>query len=398
MHDPIRNALKEAYKERVFSEDKKQETLEKVNNKNKAWLPFSVTVIVTCCVLILTFWLVREPITEVVISSEQAPHTVEDIYMERWHEFMTIVENERNEQATLTYLAKSDWLLQRAIESGHSVFYSAPTLTDEEKRSLIELLHYMYQWVERPNRLIDFPQVETFDELTKQAPQLLGHLRGKYKKQPILTVEEQKAPKLRLFYMKPEEIISTLVFFGIFALLLYSNWTSKRNYFFAAIQVGVLCSILLVMFMPSSEKYAFDETTLLQQSIPTFDEPTIDPTVAKLSSASTFGDVRFALVDLGNGIHGLAKFYKNHIGYAWSGSQWGRQKIFTDWVQGVPGQVIAVQQGHGVSRIDLVEEQTKRILSIALDPDEAAIYFIGVPEDFRSYQMLYYSKDGVRMH
>lgn len=397
MQDLIRESLKNAYKDQKLSERKKEEILTNIRYKhNKKWMPFIATIIVTCCVLLITFSLLRNTEVEVSLDSIQAPNSVEIAYMERWHEFLMIANSEEKEQATIQYLAKSDWLLQRAIEGGHSIFFSSPTLTANEKLALNELLHYMYLWVKEPNVVLEIPEVRTFNELTEHAPKLVETIRESYNDRYMSTSEEKQKPKLQIFYEQPIKIISILVFLSVFVFLLYNNWKGNRKYFLAAIQISVICLVFFAMFLPKSGKYAFDETTLLQQSIPTFDEPTIVPEKATFSYAATFGDERYVLVDLGNGINGLARFSKNDRGYAWSSSEWGRQLIFQNF--SANSRVIAVQERHGVSRIDIVESNTKRQVSLSLNPNEAGIYLIDIPEQFRSYEVRYFTEKGERMH
>lgn len=397
MQDPIREALNNAYKEQTFSDQKKDEIITNIHTKRKVWMPLIATIIVTCCVLFLTFSLLHNPIKEVSLSSIQVPNSVETAYMERWNEFLIVANSEQKEQVTIQYLAKSDWLLQRAIESGQSLFYSSPTLTADEKLALNELLHYMYLWVKEPNVTLNIPSIQTFKDLTDLAPKLVETMRESYKEdQYVSSSQEKQKSKLRLLYAQPNEIIGLLVFLGFFVFLLYRNWKGNRNYFFVAIQMSVICLVLFVMFIPKSGKYAYDETTLLQQSISTFDEPTIEPTKAKFSYAVTFGDERYVLVDLGNGINGLAHFSKNEGGYTWLSSQWGRQLIFHDF--GANRRVVAVQEGHGVSRIDIVETNSKRVISVSINPDEAGIYLIDTPDNLQSYELQFYSENGDRMH
>lgn len=398
MHDPIREALKNAYKEQTFSQQKKQEIMTTIHNKRKKWMPFIATMIVTCSVILFMFTLISKSNTELEISlsSIKAPDSVEVAYMERWHEFLAVASSEQKEQASIQYLSKSDWLLQRAIESGHSSFYSSPPLTADEKLALNELLHYMYLSVKKPNVTLDIPQVQTFQQLKDLAPELVEKMRVSDNDRYVSSSEEMQRSKLRIFYLQPMEIIGQLLFLGAFIYLLYSNWKGRRNYFFAAIQISVICLLLVAMFIPKSGKYAYDETTLLQQSIATFDEPTIEQANAKFSSAATFGDERYVLVDLGNGINGLAHFSKNERGYAWSSSQWGKQDIFQEL--GDNGRVIAFQEGHGVSHIDIVESDTQRKISLNLNPDKAGIYRIQIPNDFRSFEVKFFNKNGERMH
>lgn len=411
MQDPIRNAIKVAYKDGKFSNAKKIDTQQKVQNQKKKFLPFGVTIIATCFVAVLTIFLLTSSDENIyqlkgTSSSQLAPNDVAPAYMNRFEEFKELLLYRKiDEEKRLQYLAESDWLLQRAIKSGESVFYNSQGFSEEEIYNLNSLLFYMYEYVANPSEEIQFAigDIQSFEQLRVKAKELSNTLASLTNNEYISTAQEQTATNSSFLNADFPQQLVTISVFLFFSTLLYRNWKGNRNLFFGFIQVFILIFLLWIICFGNDAymRFGHDETTLMQETL-TQIESDIDLVGGEnLSYAATFGNYRYALINLYDDVSAFSSFERSDDAYIYQGAQWGKQKFFTEHVF-VDDEtrifVIATQEGHTASRIDLIGDGKLGTFTINIEPGKANIYGIYIPSSFNSFSTAIYDTNEELLH
>ena len=148
-------------------------------------------------------------------------------------------------------------------------------------------------------------------------------------------------------------------------------------------------------------RFGHDETMLMQETL-TQIESDIDLVGGEnLSYAATFGDYRYALINLYDDVSAFSSFERTDEAYIYQGAQWGKQKFFTEHVF-VDDEtrifVIATQEGHTASRIDLIGDGKLGTFTINIEPGKANIYGIYIPSSFNSFSTAIYDTNEELLH
>jgi hypothetical protein len=391
--DPIRKALEEVYGERQFSNQKKQETLKAVRRVKGRKRTFAAAIVMTIMAVILVVSLVQPSNQYVSISTEKAPETVEEAYMERFAAAMVT----DDEKAVMAYLSESDWLLQRAIESGESAFYQSPELTADERRNLSALLYYMYLWrLEVKGAKPPIPNVTSFDELRMQSASFVEAYE-RFFPDKRYTSSSQEQTWLSTTYFgsmsKYNKTVLLCVIIGFGALFIL-NFRMKSNRFFKAIPLFILLICVVPFVMPASEKYVYDETSMMTAVL---DEEEIEG--ARLTDAAAFGNHWYALITTEEGVNYFAHFLKNENGYVLWDTKWGKEDFMMGSQSQWGRQIIAVHDGHEINRIDMVGdyESEGTVIPIEVEEGAPAIRAIVKPENFKSFHYEYYDGKGEKI-
>lgn len=367
--------MKDAYKTGAFSQAKKDETLVKVQRKRKPFFQLSLTLVVTCSVMLLLFFLVKSPQTEIASHADRA--AVEQAYMERWEAFSAVVASGFEEQERIQYLATSDWSLQQAL------------LEQKDGRVLAQLLEHMVFIIGDAHTKVVFPKVMTFEQLTAQAPALLEKLEKVYGKWDIFKLGEQRLLDMEVFYMGFWEIIGNVILYSAIIYFLYQLWRKKRNPAFAVFQVIVVLVMLYNFVRPPLMEIATSEEELLAQSLVSYKEfmgEWTDVSSAEIVEIEQFGDHLMLLIDVGDDIYVFSSFtyMKDRKGYSHARTGWGREE---NWVERLPaiyegdaiGYTFALHPNHNIGRIEIEHAVTKEKASLNIPTNEASIYYLATP-------------------
>ncbi|WP_042474503.1 hypothetical protein [Bacillus ndiopicus] len=397
MKDPIQKAMKDAYKEGTFSQTKKIETLQKVQRKQRTVWSFSLTVLTTCCVMLLLFFLVKDSpqITQTVSSKSRA--SIEHIYMERWQQFSAVVASDFEKQARIQYLSTSDWSLQQA------------TLGEKDGRILAELLQHMTFIVGDASTQVIFPEITTFEQLTEQAPTLIKKLEKAYGARNVSKLGESQLPNMEIFYMDFWQIIGTLALYSAIMYFLYSNWRKKRNYYFAAFQVVVLLFMLYSFVKPPLMVVATDEEELLEQSLNSYKDfmgEWTDVSEAEIVKIEKYGNQLVVLIDAGDGICILSNFFyiKERRGYLRQSTIWGRDDVLkipssvAVYEGDSAGNIFALPANHNIERIEIENVVTKETVSLNISKNKEGVYYLAIPVNMQGddgqFTIHYYDRQG----
>lgn len=388
--------MKDAYKTGAFSQAKKDETLVKVQRKrkHKPFLQLSLTLVVTCSVMLLLFFLVKSPQTEIASHADRA--ALEQAYMERWEAFSAVVANSFEEQERIQYLATSDWSLQQAL------------LEQKDGRVLAQLLQHMVFIVGDAHTKVEFPKVTTFDQLIAQAPTLVEKLEKVYGERDIFKLGEKRLLDMEILYMDFWEIVGNVILYSAIIYFLYKLWRKKRNPAFAVFQVIVVLVMLYNFVRPPLMEIATSEEELLAQSLASYKEfmgEWTDVSAAEIVDIEQFGDNLMLLIDVGDDIYVFSSFtyMKDRKGYLWVRTGWGREE---NWVELLPaiyemdaiGYTFVLHPKHEIGRIEIEHAVTKETTSLNIPTNEASIYYLATPRfrgnENENFVFHYYDQQG----
>ena len=389
--DPIRKAMEEVYQEGTFSNECKTETIKLARKKKRDWrIPTVVTAFTLLFVICLIF--IIQPVDEQIsISTEQAPKQLETVYMERFNRaFHVSTEDERT-----NYLSESDWLIQRAIESGNSTFYNTPTLTAVERENLASILHYLYLWrLEYGIKELPIEPFSSFEEIRESADMYVNVLDEYFENNPYISAEQEKRNvSFSYFSSMTQEIklgiiVLIIAFIGLFIL----NVRNKSNILFKAIPVILIALCVVLILMPNIEKSGYDETSIMKAVM---EEEQLAG--ATLTYVATFGNNRYALIRTGEGINYLANFKKESHGYVLRGTEWGKHTVMMEPDLEWNAYIIGLHEGHEIARINLIGEEASKGQDMAVNVEvgEANIRAVIMPKSFR---VEYFNENGERVH
>lgn len=392
--DPIRKAVNEVYEEKQFSSHKKLGTLKLVRNDRGRKRGGAVTLAVTVMAAIMLLLLVQPSAQHLSISTGEASKTVEEAYMDRFAAAMVT----DDEEGVKVYLSKSDWLLQRAIESGESAFYRSPELTANERKNLSALLYYMYLWrIEVQGAKPPIPNVTNFDELRRQSASFVETYEEFFPDKPFISNKEEHGLLSDIYFgtMSKRNQWGLMGIIAIFGALFILNVKVRGNLFFKAIPLVIICVCLVPFFIPAGEKYAYDETSIMEAVL---SEQKLKG--ARLTDAATFGDNRYALITTAEGVHYFAHFLKNGNGYVLWYTKTGKEDMMDASQPQWRRQIVAVNEGHDISKIELVGEYESegKIIPVDLEAGKPTIRAIVKPESFKSFHYETYNADGEKMY
>lgn len=392
--DPIRKAMGEVYGEGHFSKHRKQEIMKAARRIRGRKRPFAVAIAVTIMAVILLFSLVQPSNQHISVSTEKAPETVETAYMERFAAAMVT----DDEKAIMAYLSESDWLLQRAIESGESAFYRSPELTPRERRDLSALLYYMYLWrIEVQGAEPPIPNITSFDEIRRQSASLVQTYEEFFPDKPFISSHQEQSWLLNTYFgsmSKHNQSVLIWIIIGFGALFIL-NVRMKSNWFFKAIPLLIILMCVVPFLMPAAEKYAYDETSIIAAVLE--EEELEGP---RLTDAATFGNHRYALITTAEGLNYFAHFLKNENGYVLWDVKTGKEHVMDALQSQWRRQVIAVHEGHAIAAINLVGEYENEgtVIPVEIEEGKPAIRAIIKPENFNSFHYEYYNSEGEKVY
>lgn len=389
--DPIRKAIEEVYQEGTFSNERKTETIKLTQRKKRNWRIPTVATAFTLLLAVFTLFIIQPADEQISISTEQAPKQLETVYMERFNQaFHVSTEDERT-----NYLSESDWLIQRAIESGNSAFYNTPTLTVVERENLASILHYLYLWrLEYGIKEIPIEPLSSFEEIRKSADVYVNVLGDYFENNPYISAKEEKrdVPFSYFDSMTKEIKLGIIVLIIAFISLFILNVRNKSNILFKAIPIILIALCVVLMLMPNTEKYGYDETSIMKAVM---EEEQLAG--ATLTYAATFGNNRYALIRTAEGINYLASFNKDDHGYVLHGTAWGKHTVMMEPDLEWNAYIIGLHEGHEIARIDLIGEEASKGQDMAVNVEvgEANIRTVIMPKSFR---LEYFNENGEKVY
>ncbi|SOC39224.1 hypothetical protein [Ureibacillus acetophenoni] len=386
--DRIKKVMDDAYREGKFSDEKKSETLVVIQNRKKTFQPVPVVATLFITILILLISTMIPPTEQVeYVSTERADVNLEEAYMERIHLGFNITTEEQLEN----YLSESDWLLQRALESGNSVFYHSPQLNQWERKDLATLLHYLYIWRDTyGSKALPFDTtVTTFYDVLREAPFYVKVLSDFFDDEPYMTSMEEigEIPVTNFGAMSQGNQIGLIITIIFFIILFVWNTKSRVNLLFRLIPIVIILMCLIPFVSPVKNDYAYDETSIMQVA-----QKQLDLDGGLLENAATFNNARYGLISV-NAKRYMVTFIEDEHGYSYSRSVGG-----SDWVMedlnmgnGTMEYIFGFFKGHPYSKVKLVGDGGQEV-EIHVTPGESVIKKVELTND--SYRYYYYDDKG----
>ncbi len=392
--DHIKKVMDNAYKEGNFTEEKKRLTLEAIQKKKRTLILLPVPIVTTLFVVILILF-----ISTMIQSTEQVEYVstangnegtnLEEAYMKRILDGFNISTEEELEQ----YLSESDWLLQRALESGSSVFYRSYELSQWEREDLVSLLHHLYMWREAyGTKTLPFDTVATFYEVTRDAPFYVKVLSDFLEDETYMTSTEEKREIPVNYFGSMSQgnqigLFCTIIFF---ILLFIWNVKSKVNLLFRFIPIVIILMCFIPFIYPVNNDYAYDETSIMQVA-----QNQLEFNGGVLENAATFENARYGLISVNN-MRYMVTFIKDEHGYSYSGSQGGSGWVMVDSIIGNEeiGYIFGFFKGHPYSKVKLVGDGGQEV-EIQVIPGESIIKKVELTRG--SYRYYYYDEKGNEM-
>ncbi|MGE7625107.1 hypothetical protein ACQKMD_19385 [Viridibacillus sp. NPDC096237] len=358
MLDPIRDVMKNGYKHGRFSIQKKRETIEKIRGKKKTNLyPYMAMVLTSFALIALIFILIELPTDqeEVVVSSGNSStkvnQAVTQTVEERLDLFTELVKLratddskvEKIEELRNTFFVQNDWLLQRAIETGKSLFYESPDLSKSERTSLIELLQYMNAYVVKgdegaPEVYEAFSENQAFRDVVSNSRELKKTLANYV----ALPDYPKDLAKPLTFTEKVASLpILTLGSFILFVLLfvavvIITIRGRRRNWIFVLPLVFLVLGLIGLYNNQEVKLYGDDETMMLQSITSALDiyadegEPIENIKNLELVTAAAYDDKRVALAKADDQ-YILASFGLKNGHYLYEKMEWGSNMTLSSY-------------------------------------------------------------------
>lgn len=394
--DRINKVMINVYKEGKFSDERKRATLQEIRKKKRSIHPIPIVstffIAILCLLLLTTIQpnkLIQPNEQAEYVSSVNVGINLEDVYMERILEGFTISTDAELEE----YLSESDWLLQRALESTNSIFYSSPDLDQWERHDLAALLHYLYNWRETyGTKTLPIDTVETFYEVNKEAPFYVKVLSDFLEDGVYRTAMEEKESIPVTFFgaMSQGNQIGLICTIVVFILLFIWNIKSRVNLFFKLIPIAIILMCLVPFVSPVGNDYAYDETSLMRVA-----QEKLDFEGGVLENAATFDGARYGLISLNDKQHYMVTFIKDEHGYNFARSNGGSGMVHFDMLMGMnEGKNIYITgffEGHPYSMVKLVGDNGHEV-EIKVTPGESIIKRAVMPND--TYRYYYYDEAG----
>ncbi|MGE7920507.1 hypothetical protein ACQKM9_16445 [Viridibacillus sp. NPDC093762] len=404
MVDPIRDTMKNGYREGRFSTQKKHETIEKIRRKKKHNLyPYIAMVLTSVALITLTFRLINLPTEqqEVIVngnnSSTKADQTVTKTVEERVALFTELVKLsasndskiEKIDELRNTFFVQNDWLLQRAIETGNSLFYESPDLSKSERASLIELLQYMNAYVVKGEEGIPevykvFSENQAFRDVVSNSKELKKTLAN-YVALPVYPPDLLKPQK---FTEKVASLpILTLGSFILFVLLfvavvILTISGRRRNWIFFLPLVFLVLGLIGLYNNQEVKLYGDDETMMLQSISKALDiyadkgEPIKNIKKLELVTAAAYLDKRVALAKADDQ-YILASFGLKNGHYVYEKMKWGSNVTLTSYQRTFDGEDFSSSFFNNKSNVVKVKLENKGFSTFfQVEPKETVFWTI----------------------
>ncbi len=402
--DPIKEAMKEAYKGHGLSRAKKIEIREKVKKPRKTFLPIVISVLLTAAMFLFVVSIIEqkdEAMNSIAsISSDVAKEDGVVAMMERKLQFQSILEDGViTEKEQMDYLRTSDWGLQLAFEKGASTTtYKVPTLTHEEGIAYATLLFYMREFMLMPQNIAEittaFSQVKDFQRLVDVIPVLDTLILTEYSPS-----SNEDMPSNRLFFMSDRFSQCVILLLLVVNLFLIVRMVYKGKFGFTMVLALVFILFSFILFKPQPNYFANDEASLLVSSLKGMDSIGLSSDSAELVASATFDSSRFALVKNGR-TNTLVRFqnYDNAYRFTEVNSSQHAAVMSNFYHVRHDGQAIyafALVENHPIVKGTLViHDKKKRTYDFVIEKGKAVIESLYLPQKDISFELKFYDEYG----
>ncbi len=401
----IKSSLNEVYKKHKLTDKAKEAVLERATKtstnqgKRFEWKPalVSISIVAIVYMLVLTF---NQPTGTSDASTNLAPRDADTAVMERVEEFLSIVEDGTISQEERTnYIAKSDWALQLAFESGKSIYYNKPNMTNEEVVQINTLLTKMYDYIKKESKANENIQAlksdTSFYSFLTEIPNWNRELSSFTN--VIYSSSLKEKPVFNNLFLSESWLIKIIIL-GIFTLVVYlfvQNIRIDRKLHFFIFHVIVLAFFVYIFIQKDYNHYGYDETSIFL-SIQENNKNSITLTEPKeLLAIAQFGDSRYGLARLQDESLIISKFEKKlNNKYVLKGSsiQDGDSVNIGDTSKTMTSYAMGVDSNSKIDQI-LIKIGMEEVMKINIDPNYATIYHIDIPQSIEGWGVEYKESD-----
>lgn len=398
----VKKSINEVYQDKHFDQNKQLETLRKVRlekqkNRRTYWLPLITAVgALFIALLLITIERAEMPSQTTSTSSITAPQNADEVFVKRVHHFWNMIaDGVMTEDERRAYLSTSDWLLQRAFESGASIFYNRPNMTTEEITAVNTLLFSMNQFVEQRHDPSVLQRLTSNQEGFRDLLQVVPHwntLLQPYTTGQYLPSESEKPRSKNVFLAS--DLWKQLIIVAALVLVVYAfyfNMRHKRKRMMALVQLSLIVVFSVMLIRPDTNLYGYDETSMMTSIVTELERLEVYHTPVTFLAGAIFSEKRFGLVELaqGEGI-GLGEFSLLDDQYVYTDSTYHKfarvvtQHVLQDSL-GEEGVIVAIADNSKISKVVVTDHKTKEQYAIDVDPVHANIYRILLPDKVTSY-------------
>lgn len=400
----LKEWMDDVYKEQRFSHNKKLETLQKARSSKPRvihWMPIACMLSAAVVLFVLAgSW--PQQIRELSISSILAPYNANMEMIERVEHFYAIAsDGVVTDEERRAYVKTSDWLVQRALESGNSIFYNRPNVTEEQATAFNEMLYFMYEFIyTKKDAAAIAGQLQlyrNYDALLADVSRM-NEVLAPFVERSYTSSLNEKPISNNAFLNAPWWVkLIAIVLFLLFCYSFYVNIKTNRRIVLGMIQLGLIVLLTLSFFKADDQLYGYDETSIAQSMdahMALFEETKY---VDELLAAAEFEGGRYGLAHMSNGQLLLAKFEEEDGMYVLRSSNASEQIVETmpamDYAED-NRYIIGVAPNSGIAKYELVDEQTGDVYFIDIDPIQANIYQFIMPSHVTSMNVRMYDENG----
>lgn len=405
----LKDHINEVHKEKHFDLERQLETIQKARQKKAGrrkfhWQPLFATVGIAFITLLFVYFQVEQQPANLPASSELAPEHAEVAFMERLAQFQQIIaDGTITDEERRQFLSTSDWLLQRAFESGNSLFYNRPKMTADEVLQVNMLLSYMNEFVEQHEHVRKLANIElegeSFREVLALLPEWNAHFATLIPNTYVPTNEEK--PRTNNAFLNGPLNIKLLWTVG-FLLLVYAfvfNLRYMRKILLGVIQISLIFFFGSAFFKEDTRLYGHDETAIMH-SINQNNEMKNSET---LLAAATFHNVRYVLTRFSdNSRIGISIFSRGDKTYELYGGHYLHSSanivIIPNSLEYLEqGNIVGIADNSKITKVVLTDNYTNEQYEIEIDPVKANIYRLIIPEQLKGYYIDVYDVEGERV-
>ena len=401
----IKESINQVYKDRYFSQEKRQETLRKLQQTNRKrslqWKPAFMSIGIVIVLLLLVLSSSKDE--SIQTSSTLAPFDADIALVERVQQFQSIVaDGVISEQERREYISRSDWDLQLAFESGTSIFYNRPAMSTEDIEQVNELLHNMYRIVYDQVAVEQFQQTKletNFETILQLAPSFNKDAKTFVRDAYTSSLQEKPFTKNAFLNLHIGWQLCILLLFTLFMYLFIQNIRIDRKKFAGVLQLLFIGIIGSFFFIKDTTLYSYNETALMESAHAHVSKVDSKASVKDLLAIAQYDEGRVALFELQDerlmlmeymNYDGNYKFQSSSIQYDSFTNVFGLSESY-EWQA-----IVAVKdtaQFSAVSMYDYILKEEYEIPIVA----GAKLYLLVTPEESRSKYLNWYDASGNRM-
>ena len=385
-------SLNESASKYILTDKSKEIVLERPNKKRHKRFEWkiafiSIAIVALVLAIILAF---SETDNTTYFSSILAPRDADEAFMKRVKDFIAIVEDGViTDVDRRNYLAKSDWALQLALETGNSTFYNNPSnLSNEQVQQLNTLLAKMYAYISKEETvhqdMQELQRGSSFEDVIINVGKW-NELLSTFIDVTYSSSTKEKPQFNNKFLVNPwiGEII-ILIFFVVLVYLFIQNIRIGKKLYYFVFHVIVVALIGQYFLEKDPNQYGYDETSILQSMQMKAKETFRSVQVHELLAIAQFDDIRYGLAKLDDDSIMITEFVKQRSGYVMRNSSIAYSNTVNRNYSIGPrelAEVWGVRPESKIQQIVYTVEGANKVIELPINPNFADIYMIRKPNE-----------------